>query len=35
MDEQTDRSFPQRKMLRLKEYDYSQPGSYFITVCTH
>ena len=25
---------PQRKPLRLKEYDYSTPGAYFITICT-
>ena len=25
---------PARKHPRLKEYDYAQPGSYFITVCT-
>ena len=24
----------QRKSVRLKEYDYSQPGRYFITICT-
>ena len=24
-----------RYSMRLKEYDYSQPGEYFITVCTH
>lgn len=24
-----------RKSIRLKEYDYSQPGEYFITVCTY
>jgi putative transposase len=24
-----------RKSLRLKAYDYSQPGAYFITICTH
>ena len=24
-----------RISIRLKEYDYSQPGEYFITVCTH
>src|SRR3970282_1443417 len=23
-----------RRSVRLKEYDYSQPGAYFITVCT-
>ena len=27
--------FPQRKHPRLKEYDYSTPGAYFITFCTH
>jgi len=25
---------PQRKHPRLKEYDYSQQGAYFITICT-
>ena len=29
-----DRELPQRKRLRLPEYDYAQPGYYFITVCT-
>ena len=24
---------PQRRSPRLKDYDYSQPGSYFITIC--
>ena len=24
-----------RKKLRLKDYDYSSQGCYFITVCTH
>jgi putative transposase len=24
-----------RKSIRLQEYDYSQPGEYFITLCTH
>ena len=24
-----------RKSVRLKEYDYSHPGAYFITICTH
>jgi putative transposase len=24
-----------RKVLRLKDYDYSKAGGYFITVCTH
>jgi REP element-mobilizing transposase RayT len=24
-----------RRSIRLKNYDYSQPGVYFITVCTH
>ncbi|MBO5727085.1 MAG: transposase [Oscillospiraceae bacterium] len=25
---------PKRKLLRLKEYDYSQNGAYFVTICT-
>ncbi len=25
---------PQRKRTRLKGYDYSSPGKYFVTVCT-
>ena len=23
-----------RRSIRLKEYDYTQPGAYFVTVCT-
>ena len=26
---------PKRKALRLKSYDYSTPGVYFVTICTH
>lgn len=26
---------PKRKNIRLKGYDYSQKGAYFITICTH
>lgn len=26
---------PKRKQIRLREYDYSQPGYYFVTVCTY
>ena len=26
--------YPKRKAIRLKGYDYSTPGAYFITVCT-
>ena len=25
---------PQRNNIRLKDYDYSTPGAYFITICT-
>ena len=25
---------PRRKVIRLKEYDYSRQGIYFITICT-
>jgi len=24
-----------RRSIRLNHYDYSQPGSYFVTICTH
>ena len=27
--------FPVRKSARLKEFDYSTPGAYFVTICTH
>ena len=27
--------FPSRKPLRLRHFDYSTPGAYFITICTH
>lgn len=26
--------YPKRKLPRLKEYDYSKDGAYFITICT-
>ena len=29
-----DKELPTRKHIRLKNYDYSQNGAYFITVCT-
>ena len=25
---------PKRKQIRLENYDYSTPGSYFVTICT-
>ena len=25
---------PQRRSIRLRDYDYSQPGAYFVTICT-
>ncbi len=28
-------NLPGRKSIRLKGYDYSQPGAYFVTLCTH
>lgn len=28
-------SFPSRKRTRLKDYDYSQSGHYFVTICTN
>ena len=26
---------PKRKPIRLPDYDYSSPGAYFVTICTH
>ena len=26
---------PKRKTVRLENYDYSSPGAYFVTICTH
>lgn len=28
-------NLPERKLLRLKDYDYSQPGYYFVTICSN
>lgn len=28
------REQPERKQLRIQNYDYSTPGAYFITICT-
>ena len=25
---------PKRKQIRIKDYDYSAPGAYFVTICT-
>ena len=30
----TDSNIHHRKQIRLKEYDYSMPGEYFVTICT-
>ena len=27
-------NLPKRKNIRLREYDYSEPGAYFITICS-
>ncbi len=32
MKHSSDRKY--RKLIRLKDYDYSQPGAYFVTICT-
>jgi putative transposase len=29
------RHLPKRKNIRLKDYDYSRDGYYFVTICTH
>ena len=31
---ETENKLPSRKALRLKNYDYSSNGAYFITICT-
>ena len=28
-------NLPHRRSIRLKGYDYTQPGAYFVTICTH
>jgi len=28
-------NYPKRKITRLASYDYSLPGAYFVTICTH
>ena len=28
-------NLPKRKQIRLPDYDYSAPGAYFVTICTH
>ena len=30
----TNKQRPQRKSIRLRHYDYTQPGFYFVTICT-
>ena len=30
-----EKELPKRKATRLKNFDYSTPGAYFVTVCTH
>ena len=30
-----EKKLPQRKALRLKNFDYNTPGAYFVTICTH
>ena len=30
----SNKTFPKRKSIRLKDYDYSSAGVYFITICT-
>jgi putative transposase len=29
------KELPRRRHLRLRDYDYAQPGAYFITLCSH
>ena len=34
MQMDNEKELPKRKGLRLKDFDYSTPGAYFITLCT-
>ena len=33
--DQTEEQYQNRKRTRLKGYDYSEPGYYYVTICTH
>jgi len=35
MADVSNKSLPRRKVLRIPGYDYSQPGAYFVTICTN
>ena len=34
MQMDNEKELPKRKDIRLKNYDYSSPGAYFVTICT-
>jgi REP element-mobilizing transposase RayT len=34
MSADAEKTLPERKQLRLKYFDYSTPGAYFVTICT-
>ena len=34
MKMENEKDLPKRKDIRLKNYDYSSPGAYFVTICT-
>ena len=34
MEMDKEKEIPKRKDIRLKNYDYSSPGAYFVTICT-
>ncbi len=35
MNEHAKTAFPRRRSLRVHDYDYTRPGAYFVTICTH
>jgi REP-associated tyrosine transposase len=35
LQDSVDARFPNRRCLRLSDYDYSTPGAYFVTACTY
>jgi REP element-mobilizing transposase RayT len=34
-DKSLEELYPQRRRVRLRSYDYSWPGAYFVTICTY
>jgi REP element-mobilizing transposase RayT len=35
MNDHAESGLPRRRSLRLRDYDYTRPGAYFVTICAH